>query len=118
IIISGIIACLLVFVFKYINFNFQLILLFGLIIISFSIFQFNKRKKVVSSSTVFSLFGDCAEDEEFREFFIPLFEECFLIGRKELSAIEGFILLRDKRLADLRLRQQVLNAIKPSSNDQ
>ncbi|MGW9796944.1 hypothetical protein, partial [Serratia sp. 121840015-1] len=31
IIISGIIACLLVFVFKYINFNFQLILLFGLI---------------------------------------------------------------------------------------
>lgn len=118
IIISGIVACLLVFVFKYINFNFQLISLFGLTIISFLIFQVNKSKKVASSSTVLTMFDDCAEDEEFCDFFIPLFEECFLIGRKELRAIDSFLSLREKELTDIRQRQRVLNAIKFSGKDE
>lgn len=115
IIASGIVACLLAFIFNNVTF---IAFLIGLIIFSFITVQVYKSKKVASSSTVFTMFDDCADDKEFCEFFIPLFEESCLIGRKELRAIDGFISMREKRLTDIRQRQRVLKAIKPSSNDE
>ncbi|HBL6731713.1 TPA: hypothetical protein LSG62_004516 [Serratia liquefaciens] len=114
IIVSGIVACLLAFVFK----NISLIFLIGLIIFSFIFVQVVKRKKVASSSTVFTMFDNCAEDEEFCEFFIPLFEQRFLIGRAELREIDGFISLREKRLKDIIRRERVLKAMNLSSKDE
>ncbi|WP_282677425.1 hypothetical protein [Serratia marcescens] len=114
IIVSGIVACLLAFVFKNIN----PIILIGLIIFSFIVVQVVKKRKVASSSTVFTMFDDCAQDEEFREFFIPLFEQCLLIGRAELREIDGFISQREKRLTDIRRRSRVLKAIKLPSKDE
>ncbi|MBV6695268.1 hypothetical protein KVO79_24550 [Serratia quinivorans] len=115
IIVTAIFVCLFVFIFKDITF---IVLSMGLIIFSFLIVKFNSSKKVESSSTVFTMFGDCAEDKEFCDFFIPLFDKCFLIGRKEFREVESFISLREKRLTDIKLREIVLKAINGSNNDE
>ncbi|EJD3148833.1 hypothetical protein M1V18_004406, partial [Salmonella enterica] len=50
------------------------------------------RIRVLSSNELLGMFDDCANDKEFREFFIPLFERSEFIGRKESKEITEFLI--------------------------